>query len=67
MLTIFSRSNKGNQTMIFGELIEYNLRNIFVEKSSTKCAAETISRPYLKYQNWAYLWISFKQFVSIAI
>ena len=27
-----SRS-KGNQTMKFGQLIEYNLRNIFLEKS----------------------------------
>ena len=30
--------------MKFGQLIEYNLRNIFVEKSHTKRAAETISR-----------------------
>ena len=28
--------------MTFGQLIEYNLRNIFVEKSYAKCAAETI-------------------------
>ena len=25
--------SKGNQTMKFGQLIEYNLRNIFLEKS----------------------------------
>ena len=31
-----SRS-KGNQTMKFGELIEYNMRNIFLGKSYTKC------------------------------
>ena len=31
--------------MKFGQLIEYNMRNIFVEKSYTKCAGETISRP----------------------
>ena len=31
-----SRS-KGNQTMRFGQLIEYNMRNIFFEKSYTKC------------------------------
>ena len=40
--------SKGNQTMEFGQLIEYNLRNIFVEKSYTKCAAETIPRPLPK-------------------
>ena len=34
--------------MEFGQLIEYNLRNIFVEKSYTKCAAETIPRPLPK-------------------
>ena len=34
--------------MKFGQLIEYNLRNIFVEKSYTKCAGETIPRPLSK-------------------
>ena len=28
---------KGNQTMESGQLIEYNMRNIFLEKSCTKC------------------------------
>ena len=39
---------KGNQTMKFGQLIEYNLRNSFVEKSYTKYAAKTIPRPLSK-------------------
>ena len=39
-----SRS-KGNQTMKFNQLKENNMRNIFVEKSYTKCAGETIPRP----------------------
>ena len=34
--------------MKFGQLIEYNLRNIFVEKAYTKCAAKTIPRPLSK-------------------
>ena len=34
--------------MKFGQLTEYNLRNIFVEKSYTKCAAETIPRTLSK-------------------
>ena len=42
-----SRS-KGNQTMKFGQLLEYNMRNIFVEKSYTKCGGETIPRPFSK-------------------
>ena len=37
--------NQGNQTMQFGQLIEYNMRNIFIEKSFTKCGGETIPRP----------------------
>ena len=34
--------------MKFGQLIEYNKRNIVVEKLYTKCAGETISRPLFK-------------------
>ena len=33
---------KDNQTMKFGQLIEYNMRNIFVEKSYIKWGGETI-------------------------
>ena len=33
--------NEGNQTMKFGPLIEYNVTDIFVEKSYTKCGGET--------------------------
>ena len=47
ILLNISRS-KDNQTTKFGQLIEYNMRNIFVEKSYTKCAEETISRPLSK-------------------
>ena len=47
ILPSISRS-KGNQAMKFGQLIEYNMRNIFVEKSFTKCAGETIPRPLSK-------------------
>ena len=47
MLPNISR-NKGNQTMKFGQLLEYNMRNIFVEKSYTKCGGETVPRPFSK-------------------
>ena len=40
--------NKDNQTMKFGQVIEYNMRNIFLEKSYTKCVGETIPRPFSK-------------------
>ena len=34
--------------MKFGQLIEYNIKNIFVEKAYTKCAGETIPRTLSK-------------------
>ena len=40
-----SRS-KGNQTMTIGQLIDYNMRNIFLEKSYTKSSAETAPRTF---------------------
>ena len=36
--------NKNNETMKLGELIEYNMRKHFLEKSYTKCIGETIPR-----------------------
>ena len=39
------RSND-NQTMKFGQFIEYNMRNVFLEKSYTKCDGETSPRPF---------------------
>ena len=39
---------KGNQTMKFGQLTEYNMKNIFFEKSHTKYGGETIPRPFPK-------------------
>ena len=34
--------------MKFGQLIEYNVRAIFLEKSFSKCEGDTIPRPFLK-------------------
>ena len=39
---------KGNQTMKFGQLIEYDMGNIFLEKSYAKYGGETIPRPFSK-------------------
>ena len=39
-----SRS-KGNQTIKFGQLIEYKVRKIFLQKLSIKQSSETCSRP----------------------
>ena len=40
--------SKGNQAMKIGQLIEYNMRNISVEKSYTRCVREAIPRPLSK-------------------
>ena len=45
--TCISRS-KGNQSMKSGQLIEYNMENILIEKSYTKCVGETSSRTLSK-------------------
>ena len=50
------------KAMKFGQLIEYNMRNIFVEKSYTKCAGETIPRPLPKKSKLRYLWINSVKF-----
>ena len=47
ILPYISRS-KGNQTMKFRQSIVYNMKNIFLEKSYTKCGGETILRPFSK-------------------
>ena len=46
ILPNISRS-KGNQTMKFCQLIEYNMRNVFV-KIYTKCDDESSSRSFSK-------------------
>ena len=51
--------------MKFGQLIECNMRNIFIEKSHTKCDGETIPRPFLKIQNLVYLWINSLKFYRV--
>ena len=44
ILPNISRS-KNNQTIRFGQLIEYNMRKIYFEELYTKCGAGTSSRP----------------------
>ena len=46
----------------FGQLVEYSTINIFLEKSYTKCGGKLVPDPFLKYQNWACLWINNLEF-----
>ena len=39
--------SKGNQTMKYGQLIEYNMRNTFLQKLCRKWGKETSSKPLL--------------------
>ena len=39
---------KDNQTLKFGQLMEHNMRKIFLEKSYIKGGRETIPRPFSK-------------------
>ena len=44
--------NKDNYTMKFGHLLECNMKNIFLEKTNTKCGRKTLfPDPFLKNQN----------------
>ena len=47
MLTNISRS-KSNQTVKLGQLIEYNARNIFLEKLYTKYSRDATPRLFSK-------------------
>ena len=38
--------SKGNRTIKFGQLIEYNMRNTILEKLYTKRGGETFPRPF---------------------
>ena len=50
ILPNISRS-EDNQTMKFDQLMKYNMRTTFLEKSYTKYYGETIRRPFSKSQN----------------
>ena len=47
--------SKDNQTMKFYQLIEYNLRHIFFQKSRRKWGRETSSRSFLVFQK-SFIW-----------
>ena len=46
MPNISKKKNNQVKSMKFGQLIEYNMRIFFFEKSCTKFGGETSSRPF---------------------
>ena len=59
-----SRS-KDNQTIKFGQLIEYNMKNIFLKDRTQNVADKLFSGSFLKYKNLAYLWINGPSFIKL--
>ena len=61
IITIHILSNisriKSNQTMKFGNLIEYN-RILFLKNHTQNVVEKLVSDPSIKNQNWAYLYVN---------
>ena len=63
-MSIISRS-KSNLTLKFGQLIESNIGNIFLEKSYTKCGRQTSPRPFSEKFKLSNLWINSLKFYTV--
>ena len=59
-----SRS-KGNQTMKFSQLIDFNMRNIFLEISYKKYGGGTCPRPFSEKLKLSDLWINSVNFYTV--
>ena len=64
ILPNISRS-KGNQTIKFGLLIEYNMKNIFLKESYAKYGGKTIPRPFSQKSKLIYLRINSLKFYIV--
>ena len=51
--------------MKLGPLIEYNMRNILLEKSYAKCGGETIPSLFSKKQELSIFWINSLEFYIV--
>ena len=50
---LLSKEVKAIDSIKLDQLIEYNMRNIFVEKSYIECGGETIPRLFSKKLKWS--------------
>ena len=55
----------GHRTMKFGQLIENNMKNIFMKNNAQNLVEKLIPGPFLKNQNSAYLWINNLKFYRV--
>ena len=44
--------------MEFGQLVEYNIRNILLKNHTQNVVEKLFLDPFLKIRNWVYLWIN---------
>ena len=51
IIHVHLKLSKPNQTMTFGQLIEYNTRNTFFGKSYTNAVEKLVLDPSIKNQN----------------
>ena len=51
--------------MKFDQLMEYDMKNISVEKLHTKYSRKINPDPFVKNQNWAYRWINSLKFNTV--
>ena len=56
---------KGNETMNFSMLIQYNMRNTFLENHTQNLVEKLFPEPFLKSQHWADLWINSLKFYTV--
>ena len=64
VFTNISRS-KGNQAMKFGQLIEYNMRNIILKNLKQNVVEKLFPDSLLKNQDRAYLWSNSLKFNTV--
>ena len=55
---------KDSQVMKFGQLKEYDMRKIYLEKLYTKCGGEIVFRPSSKKSKWACFWVNSLKFYT---
>ena len=56
---------KGNQTIKFGQLIKYNIRNIFLENHTQNVAEKLFPDPFLKNEKRSCFWINRLKFYTV--
>ena len=50
--------------MTFSQLIEYNMKIFFLKNQAQNVMEKLVPDPFLKNQDWAYLWIKVWNFIQ---